>query len=156
SGEGSTFSFRLPITATERSAKARLEQADPSATPLPGHRVLVVEDNEVNRMLVCDYLEAHGLDIAIASNGNEAIEQTVAFSPDVILMDIQMPHRDGLSATRELKAREDTKHIPVIALTALAMKGDADRCLAAGCDGYISKPADPEEILQAIRDRLPA
>lgn len=155
-GQGSKFSFRLPIKAARGGTETVEDAVVPTQTPATRTRVLVVEDNEVNRMLVCDFLEAHGLDIEIARDGNEAIERTLAFSPDVILMDIQMPNRDGLSATRELKARDDTKHIPVIALTALAMKGDAERCLAAGCDGYISKPADPAEILQLISERLGA
>ncbi len=117
--------------------------------------MLVVEDNDVNRMLITDYLEAHGLEVVVAVDGNEAVARALDSAPDVILMDIQMPRRDGLSATRELKSLPSTSHIPIIALTALAMKGDAERCLAAGCDDYLSKPCDPATVLRAVEQRLP-
>jgi len=119
-------------------------------TDEPQPKVLVVEDNDVNRMLITDYLEAHGLGVVIAVDGDDAVARALDASPDVIVMDVQLPRRDGLSATRELKGRHETRAIPVIALTALAMKGDEERCLAAGCDEYLSKPCDPDEVLRAV------
>jgi len=155
-GEGSRFYFRLPVAPDPaRSMPGPSEPADPDPEYAAPSRVLVVEDNDVNRMLITDYLEVHGLDVVVAMDGNEAIARAVESRPDVILMDIQMPRRDGLSATKELKTRSETGHIPIIALTALAMKGDADRCLAAGCDEYLSKPCDPATVLSVVQRYLP-
>ncbi len=154
-GEGSRFEFRLPIAAVAGSDEHEAADAAVASPPeVRQSRVLVVEDNDVNRMLISDYLEAHRIDVVTAQDGDEAITRALSASPDVILMDIQMPRRDGLSATQELKRREETGHIPVIALTALAMKGDAERCLAAGCDEYISKPCDPATVLEVVRRHL--
>jgi CheY-like chemotaxis protein len=155
-GEGSRFEFSLRLAPVEGQAAYESSQIpQPVAVAArPRSRVLVVEDNNVNRMLIADYLEAHGIDVVAAVDGDEAVARAIDSAPDVILMDIQMPRRDGLSATRELKTRNDTRHIPVVALTALAMKGDAERCLAAGCDEYLSKPCDPATVLHAVEKHL--
>jgi PAS domain S-box-containing protein len=155
-GQGSRFECRLPIATAERSVseESRSSVVAPRFGRSGRNTVLVVEDNDVNRMLITDYLEVHGLEVITAIDGDEAVAHALDASPDVILMDIQLPRRDGLSATRELKARDETRDIPVIALTALAMKGDADRCLAAGCDEYLSKPCDPAEVLQVVERYL--
>lgn len=156
-GAGSRFAFQLPLSRIETPD----DSGDDSSVHLPSRirgsgvvAVLVVEDNDVNRMLVADYLEAHGYKVLTATDGDEAIERATTDRPDVIIMDIQMPGRDGLSATREIKARPETADTPIIALTALAMAGDAERCLAAGCDAYLSKPCDPAEVVSAVRAQL--
>lgn len=105
-------------------------------------RILVVEDNPVNLELVRDILEAHGHQVLEASNAAEAMTLLAGDLPDLILMDIQLPGVDGLTATRQIKADARMQRIPVVALTAHAMKGDEQRALAAGCNGYISKPID--------------
>ena len=114
-------------------------------------RILVVEDNEMNMQLVEFLLEEGGYEIVKAASGEEAI--TVARSGpavDLILMDIHLPGVDGLSVVQELKKDARTSSIPILALTAHAMRGDKDRFLQAGCDGYISKPIDVKTFLAAI------
>jgi CheY-like chemotaxis protein len=104
--------------------------------------VLVVEDNDVNRELVEDLLGVAGYAVVAYPTGEEAMAWLAANRPDLILMDINLPGQDGLTLTRQIKACPETATIPVVALTAYAMTGDQDRILAAGCDGYISKPID--------------
>ena len=114
-------------------------------------RVLVVEDNEMNMQLVEFLLEEGGYGIVKAASGEEAI--AIARSDehvDLILMDIHLPGMDGVSVVRELKGDAKTRPIPVLALTAHAMRGDKDRFLQAGCDGYISKPIDVKTFLASL------
>lgn len=114
--------------------------------------VLVVEDNDVNRELVEDLLSVAGYAVVACPTGEEAMTWLSANRPDLILMDINLPGQDGLALTREIKARQETASVPVVALTAYAMNGDQDRILAAGCDGYISKPIDvPQFPAQVAR-----
>jgi PAS domain S-box-containing protein len=157
-GEGSRFTFTVPLTPADETSGTEPRAAVDGryVAGSGGETVLVVEDNEVNRRVVTDYLEAGGYTVVHAADGAEAIEQAAAAVPDVILMDIQMPVMDGLTATRAIKARPELAHIPVIALTALAMKGDAERCLAAGCDAYLSKPVDPDDVLMTVGEQLQA
>jgi CheY-like chemotaxis protein len=117
--------------------------------------ILVVEDHEVNRELVEDLLTVAGFTVAAFASGEEGLAWLESHRPDLIVMDINLPGRDGLSLTRELKSRPDTAAIPVVALTAYAMKGDRDRILAAGCDGYISKPIDVQQFPAQIGRFLP-
>lgn len=112
--------------------------------------VLVVEDNEMNMQLVEYLLEEGGYRILKASTGEEALELAKANVPDLILMDIHLPGMDGLSVVRQLKDDPRTSTRPVLALTAHAMRGDRDRFIEAGCDGYISKPIDVANFLTAI------
>jgi CheY-like chemotaxis protein len=109
---------------------------------MPDATVLVVEDNDVNRELVEDLLGVAGYAVVGCPTGEEAMAWLATNRPDLILMDINLPGEDGLTLTRQIKARPETADIPVVALTAYAMSGDQDRILAAGCDGYISKPID--------------
>lgn len=153
-GKGSTFSFRIPIDRGGFGRGRLISELEQISDGSPAPNVLVVEDNAVNRMLITDYLEAHGFNLDVAVDGDEALQKARSSKPDVILMDIQLPKRDGLSVTRELKADPGTNHIPIIALTALAMKGDASRCLEAGCDAYLSKPCDPQDVLFAVEKSL--
>ncbi|MGA7613536.1 MAG: response regulator [Thermoanaerobaculia bacterium] len=118
-------------------------------------KVLVVEDNDMNMQLVEYLLEEGGFAILKAASGEEALDLTSRETPDLILMDIHLPGMDGLSVVRALKKSDRTANTPVLALTAHAMRGDRDRFLAAGCDGYISKPIDVKTFVTSIRRYLP-
>src|SRR5437763_8788371 len=120
-----------------------------------GARVLVVEDNDMNMQLVEYLLEEGGYQIVKAASGEEALSIARTGDPvDLILMDIHLPGIDGLSVVREMKTDAVTSAIPILALTAHAMRGDKDRFLEAGCDGYISKPIDVKTFLTSIRSYL--
>ena len=116
--------------------------------------VLVVEDNATNMTLTTFLLESAGHTVLAATSAEAGLTIAREGSPDLILMDIQLPGMDGLEATALLKASEGTRAIPVIALTALAMKGDEERIRAAGCDGYIAKPLDYKDFLTVIQASL--
>jgi two-component system cell cycle response regulator DivK len=116
--------------------------------------ILVVEDNQDNRELVVKVLKINGYHVIEAVDGQEAIEKTKAENPDLILMDLFIPKIDGYEVTRRLKRDKDLKSIPIIALTAHAMKGDMEVALAAGCDGYIPKPIDVRELPKQIEHFL--
>jgi two-component system, cell cycle response regulator DivK len=117
-------------------------------------RVLVVEDNPANMTLAKFLLESVGHTVLLATDAETGLTFARMEQPDLILMDIQLPGMDGLQATGILKRDPATSEIPVIALTALAMKGDEERIRAAGCDGYIAKPLAYKEFLATISDRL--
>ena len=116
--------------------------------------VLVVEDNAANMKLATFLLTSAGHTVLSATNAEAGLTLARDEHPDIILMDIQLPGMDGLEACAQLKADEATRDIPVIALTALAMKGDEDRIRAAGCDGYIAKPMRYHEFLATIAFQL--
>jgi len=143
-GQGSCFTIDLPCvaTATLRSATAppSSEQTCQSLSPLTRAVILLADDNEPNLNTLSSYLTARGYDIRIAKNGQEAIEKAHSEKPDLILMDIQMPVMDGLEATKHIRQFPDLASIPIIALTALAMQGDKEKCLAAGANDYLTKP----------------
>jgi two-component system cell cycle response regulator DivK len=117
-------------------------------------KVLVVEDNPANMTLSTFLLESVGHTVLKATDAETGVALARAEQPDLILMDIQLPGMDGLRATEALKADAATHDIPVIALTALAMKGDEERIRAAGCDGYIAKPLDYKQFLATISAEL--
>lgn len=117
-------------------------------------RVLYIEDNEANKMLVHRILEAKGFQMLHAEDGQTGFEIAQREMPDLILMDISLPGMDGLEVTGLIKNTEAVAHIPVIALTANAMKGDAEKCLAAGCDGYIQKPISVKELLGMVNHHI--
>ena len=124
---------------------------------MPGRKILVVEDNDMNMQLVEFLLEEGGYDIVKAASGEEAL--AIAHGggngvPDLILMDIHLPGMDGLSVVRAMKTDDRTRRIPILALTAHAMRGDRDRFLEAGCDGYISKPIDVKTFISSIEQYL--
>jgi CheY-like chemotaxis protein len=123
---------------------------------MSGQNILVVEDNDMNMQLVEFLLEEGGYHIVKATSGEEALALTRdrGASPDLILMDIHLPGMDGLSVVRAIKADERTNRIPILALTAHAMRGDKDRFLEAGCDGYISKPIDVKTFISSIEKYL--
>ena len=118
---------------------------------MAGERVLVVEDNEKNMKLVRDVLRATGYTPLEASSGEEALTLAAESPPTLVLMDIQLPGIDGVEALRRLRENEQTARIPVLALTAQAMEGDRQRFLAAGFDGYLSKPVDLPKFVAAVR-----
>jgi CheY-like chemotaxis protein len=118
----------------------------------PALRVLVVDDNALNLELVMFVLSEDGVTVACATDAADALQQIPEFCPTLILMDIQMPGADGLELTRRLKADPATCHIVIVAFTAYAMKGDKARLLAAGCDGYLSKPIDVASFAATVRN----
>ena len=117
-------------------------------------RVLIVEDNPANMTLAVFLLQSAGHTVLAATDAEAGLTLARAEQPNLILMDIQLPGMDGLEATRLLKSEEATRAIPVIALTALAMKGDEERIRAAGCDGYIAKPLSYRDFLATISAQL--
>ncbi len=116
--------------------------------------VLVVEDNELNMKLFHDLLEAHGIQTVETRNGNEVLSIARAKKPDLILMDIQLPEVSGLDVTKWLKDDPELKHIPVIAVTAFAMKGDEQKIREGGCEDYISKPISVTHFMDVISKYL--
>jgi len=116
--------------------------------------VLIVEDNELNMKLFNDLLEAHGYVTVQTRNGMEAIELARLHRPDLILMDIQLPEVSGLQVTQWIKSDEELKHIPVIAITAFAMKGDEEKIRQGGCEAYLSKPISVVKFLETVKSYL--
>lgn len=116
--------------------------------------ILHVEDNPANRMIVRDLLHTRGYRVVEALDGEEALTAAERERPDIILMDVQLPRVSGLEATRRIKAREDLRHIPIVAVTSFALSGDDQKAFAAGCDAYIAKPYKPRELLQLIQNLL--
>ena len=119
-------------------------------------KLLLVEDNDVNRDLLSRRLIRHGFEIEIAIDGAQGLAMAQSIAPDLVLMDMSLPIIDGWEATRQLKASANTRQIPVIALTAHAMSGDRERCLAAGCDEYDTKPIEFSRLLAKIQALLNA
>jgi len=166
-GEGSRFIIILPWLHSEREPLAdvtlfpvQTEVITPvqivGEQQIHAHRdalILLVEDNDITISAISDYLHDYHYRVVVAHNGIEAIDQAVASSPDLILMDIQMPEMDGLEATRRLRALPTCATTPIIALTALAMSDDRDRCLEAGANEYLSKPLNLHRLVGLI-DRL--
>jgi CheY-like chemotaxis protein/anti-sigma regulatory factor (Ser/Thr protein kinase) len=165
-GQGSQFTITLPWIAynfNDQAAKTGLgplsveeihsyllQQYSEDSPPL----VLVVEDNQANLMALVDFLKTLNFRVKVAQNGLEGLELAKAYHPDLILMDIQMPGMDGLEATRRIRAVTELKSVPIIALTALTMPGDRERCLAAGITDYISKPVKLKQLGEIICSHL--
>ena len=156
-GRGSRFTVVLPWVRrdTELSVPGRAE-AESTRRPVeagaasPGTRVLLVEDNEMQRSLFGEMLSGRGFRVEVARNGAEALEIAAAFDPDLVVMDVQMPGMDGLEATRRLRATPLLRETPVLALTALVMPGDRERCREAGVDEYLGKPIPLEALVEAV------
>ena len=117
-------------------------------------KVLIVEDNELNMKLFCDLLEAHDIDTVQAREGRRAFDMAREHRPDLIIMDIQLPEISGLEITKRLKQDDDLKSIPVIAVTAFAMKGDEQKILDGGCEDYIAKPIAVSGFIETIEKYL--
>ena len=118
-------------------------------------RILYVEDNDDNVYMLTRRLRRKGYDVAAAADGEQGIEMARASAPSLILMDLSLPVLDGWQAARRLKAAPETRHIPIIALSAHAMEGDRESALAAGCDDYDTKPVDFARLLAKIEALLP-
>ncbi|MBE9109232.1 PAS domain S-box protein [Nodosilinea sp. LEGE 07298] len=154
-GSGSCFTLQLPIipiptghvsaTAIPSSIEA-IAPLDPTTAPL----ILLAEDNAANVSTITAYLTAKGYALIVAQNGLEAVNLATSANPDLILMDIQMPQLDGLEAIRQIRQNPALANVPIVALTALAMPADRERCLAAGADDYISKPIRLKQLAQMI------
>ena len=145
--------------AVSRILGARNEPGDVPPVPgrssseeLPRLHVLVAEDNLINQTLAIHLLEKRNCRVDVAGNGREALEKLGAGAFDLVIMDVQMPEMDGFEATAAIREGEKStgRHIPIIAVTASAIKGDQERCLAAGMDSYVSKPIRPEDLYRAI------
>jgi two-component system, cell cycle response regulator DivK len=121
---------------------------------MAGEPILIVDDNPQNLKLVRVLLLSEGYEVRTAVDAEEALTELETFSPRLILMDLQLPGMDGLELTRRLKADPVRKSISVVALTAYAMKGDEVKALAAGCDGYVAKPIDVEELPRIVQQHL--
>jgi two-component system, cell cycle response regulator DivK len=117
-------------------------------------KILVVEDNDTNLYLIRFILEKSGYDVITAGNGTKAVEMALNESPDLIIMDIQLPDISGLEATKRIRASEADGTLPIVALTSYAMIGDKEMALAAGCTGYIEKPIDPAPFVREIEKYL--
>jgi two-component system cell cycle response regulator DivK len=117
-------------------------------------KILVVEDQEDNRRILRDLLNSAGFDVVEAVTGPQGVELAAVERPDLILMDIQLPGLDGYVATRQIKARPELQHIPIIAVTSYALSGDDVKASAAGCDGYVTKPFSPRQLLARVREFL--
>lgn len=119
-------------------------------------KILLVEDNAANRKLIHDHLRRAGYEVNAFDNAEDAIACAVAGGLDLVVMDIQLPGTDGLAATRKLRAHPQTSELPILAVTAHAMRGDERRILDAGCDGYVSKPVAYKEFLFRVEQLLTA
>jgi two-component system, cell cycle response regulator DivK len=118
--------------------------------------ILVVEDQEDNRTILRDLLNHAGFDVLEAVTGEEGVRAAEAHRPDLILMDIQLPLLDGYEATRQIKAQPALRAIPIVAVTSYALSGDDEKARAAGCDGYVTKPFSPRQLLATVLSYLPA
>jgi two-component system cell cycle response regulator DivK len=118
-------------------------------------RILVVEDQEDNRAILRDLLSMAGYELIEAGDGAEGVELARRERPDLILMDIQLPVIDGYEATRRIKGEPALKSIPIIAVTSYALSGDEAKARAAGCDGYVTKPFSPRDLLARVREYIP-
>ncbi len=171
-GRGSRFTITLPWNRAPESGLAAplapawrpiltVEDA-PSLAEQQAHHsnrrpyLLLAEDNPMTITVITDYLIAQGYEVQVAPNGQAAVQQARARQPQLILMDVQMPGVDGLEATRLIRREPGLETVPIIALTALVMPGDRERCLAAGADGYLTKPINLDELAQLIRTHLSA
>ncbi len=115
---------------------------------------MIVEDNELNMKLFNDLLEAHGYETVTTRDGTKALDLALSSKPDLILMDIQLPEVSGLDITRQIKQNDDLNHIPIIAVTAFAMRGDEDKIRECGCNGYVSKPISIATFIDTIQSHL--
>jgi PAS domain S-box-containing protein len=154
-GEGSTFQFTVPLCVKQSNGQGPLPaqpHGSESSLPCRSLDILLAEDNLINQKVISRLLEKHGHRVQIAGNGRAALDKLSSASFDLVLMDVQMPEMDGLEATRAIRKveRHAGGHVPIIALTAHALKTDYQRCLDVGMDGYLSKPIRPDDLFRQI------
>lgn len=158
-GVSSCFTIALPYTASTKVLPSVINQTETASecnqnTQSRSYTILLVEDNELNTMTISSYLTAKGYKIVVAQNGQEALALAQVSKPDLILMDIQMPVMDGIEATKQIRKIPSLDHVPIIAITALAMDKDVEHCLAAGANDYLSKPVKLRQLTQLIQKFL--
>jgi CheY-like chemotaxis protein len=163
-GVGSCFAINLPINInidspvleeqTEQNLSEQSQLSQSQTEEIISPLILLAEDNEANIATFSSYLKAKGYRIVLANDGQQAIAQAKANLPNIILMDIQMPVMDGLEAIKQIRLDPNLVDIPIIALTALAMAGDRERCLAAGANEYLAKPIKLRQLNSAIQQIL--
>ncbi|WP_430912069.1 PAS domain S-box protein [Methylobacterium sp. sgz302541] len=158
-GEGSTFRFRVPLASAERDRRAGPRPAGLAACPVHGRRILVAEDNAINREIILTVLSQKGHRVTLAEDGEAALRAFRRESFDVVLMDVQMPAMDGLAATAAIRAweREESRDAtPIVALTANALAEEVSRCRAAGMDAHVAKPIDWTTLFGTIERLCPS
>jgi len=143
--------MRTALSPGSSETLSRVAEAGPPSARL---RILLAEDNLVNQRLALRLLEKMGHDVAVAQNGIEVLAALQKDKFDLVLMDVQMPEMDGFAATREIRRREQGKRLPIIAMTAHAMKGDRETCLEVGMDGYLAKPIHREDLEKAVKEAI--
>jgi CheY-like chemotaxis protein len=154
-GLGSTFTLEMPL-ALASPAPATLPGAPAAHTPLAkGERILLVEDNPVNQSVIEAMLRSLGLEVSVAHDGIQAVEKVSQQHFAAILMDCRLPQVDGYEATRRIRLLPNGGQLPIIALTANALQGDRERCMAAGMDDYLSKPLRRTDLQQVLQRWLP-
>ena len=151
-GEGSIFSLTIPVGVDVESNPPEKDVASLSQPPQYSGHVLIVEDSRGNQQLIELQMKMLGLETTIAEDGQQAVEAVANTEFDLVLMDIRMPVMNGYDATRIM--RENGVTVPIIALTAFAMKGDEDKCIEAGCDNYLAKPVKQKELHQMVGEYL--
>jgi CheY-like chemotaxis protein len=161
-GKGSCFTVALPYEVSPSNTMSNAIASMPNSTTSSSLEIdsdhapliLLAEDNEANIQTFSSYLTAINYRVIIARNGLEAIAQAKEHLPDIILMDIQMPTMDGLEATKQIRLDPNLVNIPIIALTALAMEGDLEKCLAVGANEYLAKPIKLRQLNSTIQQML--
>lgn len=168
--QGSVFQVELPLALPARGAgavagsaggvAANTDTANAAAGapafPAAGTRVLVVEDNAVNQRVIASVLAKQGFEVELAANGREALSAMNRKAAHIVLMDVQMPDIDGITAARLIRENAAWRHVPIVALTAHAMQGDRERCLQAGMNDYLAKPSPPAAVIDCVRRHLQA
>ncbi len=156
-GAGSIFWFEIPFEEVEGEPQARLQAESTPSADGNGHRILLVEDNEINRTFVSHLLETMGCEVIAVPDGHAALSTFKTTRFDLVLMDCQMPGIDGFETTRRLRHEEaGNRRVPIVALTAHAMSGDREKCLAAGMDDYLAKPFRVHELEESVKRWIPS
>jgi CheY-like chemotaxis protein len=148
-GRGSTFWFELPFAEAPQESRSAAKQG-PHAAVRPGLTVLVAEDNAINQKVARRFLEKLGCVVDIVENGEDAVAKVQERTYDAVFMDCQMPTLDGYEATRAIRQLPEHAGLPIIAMTAHAMRGDREKCLEAGMSDYLAKPLQPEALAAAL------